>query len=170
MKEEPFNWEVYSQDPDKYQVFTRSGLKVASITSVFDGAAYPLATQLHRYDDSIITHTLEGRWASNHEEDSFDLVTMKSEEPTEIAPVKPLTLPDNVEDGAVLVYKLYDPDTKKNELKCWYYATQEQALLVVNGFDPTMFNPRMFKVVAIMPISSLPGVLEILNQDQEDHG
>lgn len=163
MKEEPFNWELYSQNPDKYQVFTRSGLKIVSITSVLDGSVYPLVTRLHKYDDSLITHTLEGHWGSEHDEDGLDLVTMRSEEPTEIAPVEPLTLPDNVEDAAVLIFKVYNPDTKKHELKCASYKTQERALQVSKS-DVTK-GVMNYETVAIMPISSLPGVLEVLNQN-----
>ena len=85
MKEEPFNWELYSQNPDKYTVYTRGGVPVARITlhpdydSVDYPLDYPLMTTL--CDGTTLTNKLSGIWDVDSDNHRSDLVKMVSEEP-----------------------------------------------------------------------------------------
>lgn len=81
MKEEPFNWELYSQNPDKYTVYTRGGVPVASINlhPNYDSVDYPLMTTL--CDGTTLTNKFSGIWDVDADNHRSDLVKMVSEEP-----------------------------------------------------------------------------------------
>lgn len=84
MKEEPFNWKLYSQNPDKYQVFTREGHRVIKVykNDEDDSSKYPLSALVEDFEGGTDTwrYTFTGAWDVVGK-DLLDLAIMKSETP-----------------------------------------------------------------------------------------
>lgn len=82
MKEEPFDWELYSQNPDKYQVFTRGGHRVFKVykNDEDESSKYPLSALVEDIEGDTDTwrYTFTGAWDVVGK-DLLDLTIMKSE-------------------------------------------------------------------------------------------
>lgn len=82
MKEELFNWGIYSQNPDKYQVFTRGGKRAFKVyrNEEDESSKYPLCAEVEDFERDADTwrYTFTGRWDTSGE-DELDLIIMKSE-------------------------------------------------------------------------------------------
>lgn len=82
MKEELFNWDVYSKDPHKYQVFTREGKHVFKVyrNDEDEYSKYPLSALVEDVEGEANTwrYTFAGSWDVIGE-DRLDITIMKSE-------------------------------------------------------------------------------------------
>lgn len=80
MKEQPFNWEIYSQNPDEFKVYTRSGrLAINLRNSEGDYGSYALTFDVVTTDKE--TCTIDGHYDKLKLQHPRDLVKMVSEEP-----------------------------------------------------------------------------------------
>lgn len=155
--EEQFDYNVYKRDSKKYIVRTKEGLSVTNFSASSDySEIYPVMGTIHSIVAGI-SHRHLSSWdlKGNNKYDTRQNLLMYP-----IAKEFPdvrLALPDNVIDNALLIYKVYDHTSGKYTLCSIRYNTQEDA------FNESKKLSSKCELITIVPLSKIPGVLEVLN-------
>ena len=155
--EEPFDYNVYKRDPKKYIVRTKEELAVTNFSATSDSSEiYPVVGTIHSIVAGI-AHRHLSSWDLNGKNKYDTRQNLLMYPIAKEVPDVNLTLPKDVIDNALLIYKVYDHTSGKYTLCSIRYNTQEDA------FNESKKLSSKCELITIVPLSKIPGVLEVLN-------